>query len=63
MRGICGVDIDFIVLTVYGEMDGFLGISAINVIGEFDYYRFCHGCIVAGSSTFGQFACNEHQMD
>ena len=41
------IDINLVGLAVQREVHGFFGVSPVNVIGQFDYHRFCHVSIMA----------------
>ena len=47
--------IDLVGLAVQGEVHGFVGVSPVNVVGQFDYYRFGHETILTGDNGISEF--------
>jgi hypothetical protein len=53
--GVFAIDIDLIGLSVYGEVDSFVGVSSVNIVRQFDYYRFRHETIMAERNDVSEF--------
>lgn len=48
------IDVNLIGLTIQREVHRLIGITTVNIVGQFHYYRFSHGCMVAEPKELGQ---------